>query len=478
MSPARRETRGASVLEVGLAAILIAAPLPFGAVQDPGRAALEWGAIALLAVALAVALADRRSGDRPALPPRFAGACIAGLVLLAVVQTLPLGSSVVRALSPGAAEIREEVRPPAAVEAVETEVLGASPTSFERTATLSLVPGATRSAVRAGAALAAVWMVAFAVGAAGGTRRVAAAIVASAAFQAFYGALVLFSGHDRIWNVPKKYFLDAATGTFVNRNHFAHVVALGTIVGVGWVVASGRSRAERADRGRSWVRWFERDGLQHAGRVALVVTSAAGLLLSFSRAGLALGTIGAGVAAVRTSPGRRAPRVLVTIALAVVALVPLARFGPERLVARYAALHEDASDARGRAGVWADTARMAMRFPVAGTGFGTFEWTYPRFRSQAVRQRFVHAHNDPLQVAAEGGALGVLLLVGALAAHAGAWRRSWTGANDPLAVALAVALVAGLAHACVDFPFHVPGAAVFPAAIAGLMLGRSCRARA
>ena len=54
----------------------------------------------------------------------------------------------------------------------------------------------------------------------------ATALLFSAAFQALYGLIVVASGYDRIWHVEKTVFLDAATGTWVNRNHFADYLAM------------------------------------------------------------------------------------------------------------------------------------------------------------------------------------------------------------------------------------------------------------
>ena len=50
-------------------------------------------------------------------------------------------------------------------------------------------------------------------------------LVASAVFQSLYGAGELLSGRNQIFAFAKVYHLDSATGTFINRNHYAEYLA-------------------------------------------------------------------------------------------------------------------------------------------------------------------------------------------------------------------------------------------------------------
>src|SRR4029453_14927022 len=118
-------------------------------------------------------------------------------------------------------------------------------------ATLSLAPLATASAVRTGAALAGILFVTTSVVAARGAARLALAAVVAAAFQGLYGTLVLASGHARIWNVPKTAYLDSATGTFVNHNHYAAFLAATLPLGLGLSIAIARRAGGRPERKRA-----------------------------------------------------------------------------------------------------------------------------------------------------------------------------------------------------------------------------------
>jgi O-antigen ligase len=435
-------------LEAGLCALIVVAPLPFGAVGPSGRLTLE-----LLALALTAAWALWALRDDVALPPRSVCIALCGLLAIPAIQLLPIGASLVGAISPGAARLRAGLDP-------------------LPDATLSLAAGATASALRTGAALVGVVFVTTSVVAARGASKLALTALGSAAFQGLYGLLVLASGHDRIWNVPKTAYLDSATGTFVNRNHFAGFLAATLPLGVGLVVAAAR-HASAGVRSRNRRALF--DALGADGTKALLLglpllTGIAGLLLSFSRAGTALGVAaiaGTAFVALRRRPLRR----LAVIAIvAAIAAVPLFDLGADRLIVRYADTGVDFLAVGGRQRVALDTLAMIGSFPVAGCGFGAFTWVYPAFSAPDVKLHYTHAHNDLLQLGAEGGLLALALFAVVLAAAARAAFRALTG-NEPVATGAAFGLAALLVHGLVDFNFHIPANAAIAAVLAGVLFG-------
>jgi len=281
---------------------------------------------------------------------------------------------------------------------------------------------------------------------------------------------VLASGHPTIWNLPKKYYLDCATGTFVNRNHFAGFLAAALPGGVALARQHLAALPRTVGRHRL-VAFFGREGVRALAFVLLTVVGLMGLLLSFSRAGIALGLFSVGITWLLTGRGRLAPRLIVPVLLVALAVVPLLQIGSERLATRYARAAADFTSEGGRAMVWRDTAHMVRAFPWTGAGFGSFAAVYPLFRSQGVRLLYEHAHNDALQLAAEGGVLaailcGLLLLSLAPRLAAGVTRRA-----GPLAVGAAAGLAALLLHALIDFNFHIPANATVAAVLAGLLFG-------
>jgi len=344
------------------------------------------------------------------------------------------------------------------------------PSDLDSPPTVSVEPRASASALRTGAALCALLIVATHVTATRGLRGVATTLLVSAAFQALYGLTVLATGFDRIWNVKKTFFLDSATGTWVNRNHFADYLAMALPCGAAlWVVGFRRDSSSR----RPWLlRTFSSEGSRNLVRLLALLIGMAGLLVSLSRAGIALGVAGV-VATLWLGTRSRPPTmrvVIVCLALAI-AVMPLAQLGTVALRDRFESSAEDFTSPGSRGTVWRDTVDLAAAFPVLGSGFGTFSAIYPKFRSPEVRYFYAHAHNDLLQFAAEGGAVGVLLLLALLASLGRRLFAALRGDYGALAIGAAVGLSAALLHSLIDFNFHLPANAAVAAVLAGSLWG-------
>jgi len=453
------------ILEAGIGAVLILAPLPFGAVTVFGRLALE---TATLFLVLVWAIAGWTGELR--FPPRRVLLLLGGLLLLGSVQTIPLGEGLIRVVSPKSLTVRESVTPPAEARLAEERLLQIAPSELDSSPTLSVEPGASASALRTGAALCALLLISAHVAATRGLRGMATALLASAAFQSLYGLTVLATGFDRIWHVEKTVFLDAATGTWVNRNHFANYLAMALPCGAALWVAGFRRTSKL--RGAWLVRTFSSEGSRNLLRLLALVIGMAGLLVSLSRAGIVLGLTGVATTlwlGVRFRPPTT--RVLIVGLALAIAAVPLAQLGTDALWGRFETSAEDMLSPGSRGTVWRDTLDVARSFPVVGSGFGTFASIYPKFRSAEVRPFFSYAHNDPIQFVAEGGALGLLLLLALLASLSRRILAALRGEHGALGIGVAVGLMAALLHSLIDFNFHLPANAAVAVVLAGSMWG-------
>ncbi|MDH3629099.1 MAG: O-antigen ligase family protein [Acidobacteriota bacterium] len=457
-------------LQWGLCAVVVLAPLPFGSVIPAGRLALELAAYALLVV-----WGLRGRSLTQAAPGRVQ---IVGLFLLlglATLQIVSVGSTIVGWIAPRTASVRVAAQPPAEIAMAETKALGVDALQTTQPTTLSMDPAATASALRTGGAYAALWCVALTVGATLGFRRIALAFLLSAAAQSVYGIVVLASGIDRIWNVPKRAYLDAATGTFVNKNHFAGYLTIALTCAVGWFL---RDLLKRRRRGPGISGFLGRGGSRHLWYGLLVALGGCGLMLSMSRAGIAvtLPALTWVVWRAYRESGRRRIWIGVVAFLLVVGFV-FVPLGSARLIDRYAESDEIFAHDGGRLQVWSDSLTMAGELPWTGSGFGTFATAFPLFRSPEVRLFYIHAHNDYVQALAEGGLLGLLgflLFLGPLflAAYDGL-----SGRHGLLACGAAAGVLAAAAHAIVDFNFHIPANAAAVAVVAGALQGLRCKNR-
>ena len=141
---------------------------------------------------------------------------------------------------------------------------------------------------------------------------------------------------------------------------------------------------------------------------------AATLVATLSRSGLTAGVAG-GAAIVFLSRGRmeRRGRAWLLAGLSLVALVGAAYANLGALMVRVG--ETIGSGVGGRREIWSATLSMIRDFPVAGVGVGSYQ------RAMTVYQpahdfAFNHAHNEYLQILAEGGVLmGMAVTVGIVA---------------------------------------------------------------
>jgi O-antigen ligase len=273
----------------------------------------------------------------------------------------------------------------------------------------------------------------------------------------------------------KPYGAEDASGTYVNRNHFAGFLGLTLPFALGFALTQPRRNAPRGIAG---------DSLLPRRAFWLFVTSVffLSVVLSKSRMGIVAcsgGTLA--VAALRAGLGENRKPVVKTIAaLMVIAFALSAWVGAGPALDRFGALdREFAQQGRGRWEIWKDTSRLIAERPWLGSGLGTFGVAYTAVQTTFLDRFVHHAHNDYLQVAAELGIPGAVLLFGTLGGVA--WRTARilqqpVKESDP-AVALGVvgALTAFLLHSLTDFNLYIPANALTLSCV--LALGCACSHR-
>jgi O-antigen ligase len=219
-----------------------------------------------------------------------------------------------------------------------------------------------------------------------------------------------------------------------------------------------------------------RAALRAGAMLAVAACLLMGIILSQSRMGV-VSTLAAAagvLAALALSlPRRRRWMWLVPVA---VPLLILASLSTRELVLRFAdltATQEISKDMRVQ--IWTDTLHVIAACRWTGCGLGAFERGMFQFKTAAPDNSVDYAHNDYLQMAAELGIPGALLLA-ALAV----WvlRRTLTvvvamrsSPNWPLACGLLGAFLAIGVHSLADFNLYVPANALAFAWLAGLSAG-------
>jgi O-antigen ligase len=431
----------------------VLAPWPFGCVQPEAVRALT---LATLVTAGVTAASTLPAGLRlPALP---LGPVLA-FVAVGLLQLVPLPLALHSLLAPGSSDVWHPSAEPAAA------ILGSSfhPVSVHPDATwrsLAFTAGLVGLALLAAPALgrpgAALWTAAAVAG--GGAVLSTYAIFARARF----GPLVF-----GLFEVPTV----SPFGPFVSKNHFAGYVDMAALLTLG-LHAGLRDRERDA---RDWARGNRALPVVFALVAAMAMVLA--VLASASRGGvlsLAAGGLSFAIlrwvrrARARSSAWKGAPRALASLgvaaALGAILLAGLPRESRERIATL--------AGASFRVETWKGALRLAAASPWLGSGLGSFEDAYPRFKRGFGDHRVEHAESDYLETLAEAGLVGWLSALAALGVLAGAAWREKSRESDPLRRGIGAGALAGLSalavHSVFDFNLRIPSNALLAVLLAAI----------
>lgn len=488
----------------GLCAVLVFVPLPIGSVEEWAISAFEAATLALfLAYVGGELLARRRAAaginkgfsgkTRFSGPPesgfrargedrhkeRFGGEglpravkiLLAVFLVISAVQILPLPPGVVKILSPRAAAIYQGLARD-----------GLAAWAGRGWWTLSLAPGLSAGKL--------ILMICYGIfgflllKTVRSRKRIEILVlvmIASALFQAFYGMAQTFSGNEMIFGYQKQYNIGSVTGTYVNRNHFAGLMEMIFPLSLGYVLA--KARYFQMEKGLTWRQkflWFGQENLQLSLLLGLgTVFIAVGLIFSKSRSGVLIfavlvvmagaaigswrelsedgGESGGGAGRKRKS---RSKGILRLVFAAVLGAALWIGIGP--VIARFAEL--DLAE-EGRRTFIRNTVEMIGDFPAAGTGKGSYLYTYPMYKKIDDGTQLSYTHNDYLELTAENGIVAGACLIGAGAwlfvFLAGMWRRRRNNFAKGIGLGALLGILAIFIHGFTDFNLQIPANAVY-----------------
>lgn len=393
------------------------------------------------------------AGARPSLRDPLDASALAAIAVIAL-QLLPLPPAVREVLAPASDAFRAQM------------VLDYSRSAW---LPLSLDPPRTQTALMLAAAAYGLFAATRAAAPAHG-RRIARRIawMAMAAAIAGIGGQTLFPD-GRIYGFWKPREPGASPfGVVINRNHFAAWAAMAAALTAGCYAAHLSRRRERAPHRRTsvavlgdargvWLMWS-------AG-----VTIAA-IAVAASRSGFAA-VLAAAVTVLllirRRATRRVASALLIALLVAGVALVSWAP--ADRLLSRIG--DTGGNELAVRKTIWMQSAAIARRYPLTGVGAGSFPAAMTHYQTGAREVFFNHAHNQYLELAAEGGLLlgiPLLLFAGALVVRIRRELRTEQDSYVWLRIGAAAALTAIAVASIWESPFRTPATLMLAAVAAGL----------
>jgi len=285
----------------------------------------------------------------------------------------------------------------------------------------------------------------------------------------------------RIYGFWQPLYRNSPFGPFANRNHFGGWMlmvlplalgsfasalhhALGTI-GAGW---------------RNKVLWL---GSERAGKAVMLafacVVMAVAMVYAASRSGLACALFAVGAVAwlaVRARMARTA-RLVVGGAFTLLVASALVWAGSDVILHRFTLVPAEIGD---RLGAWRDALHVIHDFPLAGIGLNAYGTASIQYQTVESAWQYTTAHNDYLQIAAEGGFLLGVPAALAIVALVRLMRRRWRqGDDDPTASWLRAGAFVSLAtialQSLVDFSLQIPANAVLFVVVAAIAVHRPLR---
>lgn len=439
------ETKIAKAIVVLLCAVPLISTLAYGAVDSLalGILFIIISVISILWIADSMGTGEFRIGAVPIQLP------LLGLILIAALQLLPLGPT-------DAADL---------VSAAVSRSLSSDPyaTRFFLiqlivyflffAAALVYIPGGERR------------------------KRIAVVIVVFGSVVAFFGILQRLSMPDAIYGLrPTPQAIPF--GPFVNQHHFAALMQMTSGVTLGMLFGRGIGRERK-----------------------LFVALAAGIMgmaviFTGSRGGLIAYLCVLALVAVATilQPKHTARRTHVTEdprrnifvlagvgGLIAIVLVSVLLLGGQDSLMRGVGMEQSTDLTSGRTHFWNIAWQIFLSHPILGSGMNSFGVAFTRFDTWNGAFRVEQAHNEYLQMLADGGLLAftcVAAFIALLVRQGMAAARKETHGLDRSIVTGAFAGCIGiLVHSCFDFPLRTPANAFFFLLLVVLIIGNGISGR-
>jgi O-antigen ligase len=265
-------------------------------------------------------------------------------------------------------------------------------------------------------------------------------------------------------------------GPFVNRNHFAGFLEMGAGLAGGLLLG----RAAK----REWMAIYGICGLIMCAGIGLSASRGGVLALAAELVFLALLAIPTFFSSRRSAGKEGSRRAGVWIRAAATLLIGASAVagatllvGSEGLFQNFSQIQAEtqgqlaAGERFSRRDIWDATVQMIQDHPLLGVGLGAFQFAYTRYDQSTGAQRVEQSHNDYLQVLADAGLIGgVLMLVFVVLLFARGF--SAVGTHDRKKRAIVMGAFAGCfaiaVHSFVEFNLQVTSNAQLFLALAAL----------
>jgi O-antigen ligase len=275
-----------------------------------------------------------------------------------------------------------------------------------------------------------------------------------------------------------RYKLTTPFGPYVNKNHYAGWMVMALPLAIGYLIALTDIWLRRVRKG--WRNRLLGLSSPEGARIQLtafsIILMGSALALTMSRSGIACFVVAATVAAVVGTRRTQSFRARAALAAGLLVLVATAFAWAGVDVAGRFTSGSESIELRRQA--WRDAADIIQDFPLVGTGLNTYGTATLKYKTARTDMHFQEAHNDYLQLAAEGGLLlGVPVLLALICGLRSIRQRFAEDAGRPTSYWLRFGATMGLLaialQSVVEFSLQLPGNAVMFVVLCAAALHRS-----
>jgi O-antigen ligase len=271
-----------------------------------------------------------------------------------------------------------------------------------------------------------------------------------------------------------RYTVTTPFGPYVNKNHYAGWMIMALPLALGYLLAMSTGWFRSIGSGwRDRLLWLSSS---EGGRTQIIafaiVLMALALTMTMSRSGLlalTLALLSSVLIGARRYYSMRARAGLSAALLALIAGGVL--WADVDVAARFQSAHS----LELRRMAWRDAVSIMRDFPLVGTGLNTYATATLKYDTRKADVQFHEAHNEYLQLAAEGGVwLGVPIIVAIVCCVRSIAGRLREDAQDPasywLRFGASMGVLAMAIQSLVEFSLQMPGNAAFFVVLAAIAL--------
>jgi len=444
------------IIEGGIILLIIFSPLAFGSVEPWAYSIIEIMVIFLTLIWLLKIWIKNSAKNRDAKLSTFSLDYIRtplnlpiliflGFILL---QLIPLPEPVLKVVSPNTHEIYVKSQKP--INQIRNEQL--SPEKSIGSRSLSLNPYATKNALyKIVAYFLLFFLIVNNVNSFKNIKRILTSIVIFAFSLSLFSIIQQLTWNGKIYWFRELRYGGGPFGPYVNHNHYAGYMEMVIPLAIGLI-------------------FINKDINKRLMLGFMTVVMAATVFMSLSRSGMVSLICSLVFLSLMLSSAKNPKHSFPIVSLIVIGLLLfLAYIGilSDSLNRILTLTEPDKLLQEMRPKVWKDSLNIVKDFPILGSGLGTYENIFPKYKSFSQQVIYLYTHNDYLQALTESGALGFsIILWGIITFSITIFRYV---KKDSMTLCLSASVLAIGIHSFFDFNLHIPANAVILSIIIGLL---------